>query len=106
MRKYRVTEPYKAIKIIDPYSVAIILSLREGDKNITRINLTATKFAEMTIATTIKKLKDLAKYGLVEWREVSIGTGIKEKIYKLTDKGRLLADALFKVVRTNNHPPA
>jgi len=101
MRKHRDVDKYRAIKVIDPYSIAIILALRDGDKNITRVNLSATKYAEMTIATTIKKLKELSKYGIVEWREVSIGTGIKEKIYKLTDRGKTLADALAKVLGVN-----
>ena len=98
MRKYRILEKYKALKIIDPYTIAIILALREGEKNITRVNLSATKYAEMTIATTIKKLKDLSSVGLVEWNEVHIGTGIKEKIYRLTERGQKLADVLAKVV--------
>lgn len=101
MRKYRVADKYKAIKVIDPYSIAIILALRQGSKNITLVNLSATEYAEMTIATTIKKLRELAKYGLVEWKESSIGRGIKEKTYKLTDRGMALADALAKVLGIN-----
>jgi len=95
MRVYRVKEPFKGISIFDPYTVAVLLALRErGEGNIGDINRAASKYAEMQPATTTRKLEALRKYGLVDMKKIERARGWIEKRFKLTDKGKALADAL------------
>ncbi len=99
MRIYRVKEPYKGISIFDPYTLAVLLALKErGEGNIGDINRAASKYAEMQPATTTRKLEALRKYGLVEMEKIERARGWVEKRFRLTDKGKMLADALAQAL--------
>ncbi len=97
MRIYRVKDPYKGIAIFDPYTIAVILALKEkGEGNIGDINRAASKYAEMQPATTTRKLDALYKYGIVDMKQIERAKGWIEKRFTLTEKGKLLAEALTK----------
>jgi len=99
MRIYRVKESYKGIAIFDPYTIAVILALKEkGEGNIGDINRAASKYAEMQPATTTRKLDALYKYGIVEMEKIERAKGWIEKRFRLTEKGQILADALSQAL--------
>jgi len=99
MRIYRVRDPFKGIAIFDPYTIAVILALKEkGEGNIGDINRAASKFAEMQPATTTRKLDALHKYGIVSMEKIERAKGWIEKRFRLTEKGQMLAEALTKAL--------
>ncbi|MHA1617600.1 MAG: hypothetical protein ACTSX9_09890 [Candidatus Njordarchaeales archaeon] len=99
MRIYRVKDPYRGISIFDPYTVAVLLALRErGEGNIGDINRAASKYAEMQPATTTRKLEALYRYGLVKMIKIERAKNWIEKRFKLTDKGQKIADALAEAL--------
>ncbi|MHA1617214.1 MAG: winged helix-turn-helix transcriptional regulator [Candidatus Njordarchaeales archaeon] len=98
MRIYRVAKEYEFLKVFDPYAIAIMLALKNGEKNISRTNLAASKYAEMTIATTIRKLKQLEEYGLVAVSPARKVAGVEEKLYKLTEKGERIIKAITEAL--------
>ncbi|MHA1590764.1 MAG: hypothetical protein ACTSVA_09255 [Candidatus Njordarchaeales archaeon] len=99
MRIYRVKDPYRGISIFDPYTIAVLLALRErGEGNIGDINRTASKYAEMQPATTTRKLEALYRYGLVDMTKIERAKGWIEKRFRLTEKGQKIADALAEAL--------
>ncbi len=99
-KRYRVRNDYAALKVFDPYSIIILLALREGDMNISRINHVAAKYADITLLTTSVKLKKLVEHGLVELKKTKRVAAFKEKIYGLTEKGKILADAFARFLNS------
>ncbi len=102
LRIYRVAKEYEILKIFDPYAIAIMLALKNGEKNISRTNLAASKYAEMTIATTIRKLKQLEEYGLVEALPARKVAGVEERLYRLTERGRKIIEAISDALEIKN----
>lgn len=94
MRVYRVRQQYSILKIFDPYAIMTLLALRDagGEANVGDVNRYSFKYGSPQPRTTSRKLLELKKYGLVEERTVERGGFITERIYKLTEKGKKLAD--------------
>ncbi|MEX0568818.1 MAG: hypothetical protein Q6363_006620 [Candidatus Njordarchaeota archaeon] len=94
MRVYRVRDQFSVLKIFDPYAVMTLLALRDagGEANVGDINRYSFKYGSPQPRTTSRKLAELKRYGLVEERTVERGGFIVEKIYRLTDRGKKLAE--------------
>ena len=99
MRIYRIRNNYQFIKIFDPYTIAILLALRKVDEaNIGDTNRLAAELAFMQVATTARKLEEMKAYNLVEERTVKRAGRWIEKRYRLTEKGRKIADTLYEAL--------
>ncbi len=100
MRVYRVREQYSVLKIFDPYAIVTLLALRDagGKANVGDINRYSFKYGAPQPRTTSRKLLEFKKYGLVEEETIDRGGFITEKIYKLTEKGKKLADIFAELI--------
>ncbi len=101
MRVYRVRDPYGVIKVFDPYTVVTLLALLDagGEANVGDVNRYSFKYGAPQPRTTSRKLAELKAYGLVEEETVERGGFIVEKIYRLTDKGRRLAEIFAELIK-------
>jgi len=104
MRVYRVRDSYSVLKIFDPYAVMTLLALRDagGEANVGDINRYSFKYGSPQPRTTSRKLAELKRYGLVEERSIERGGFIVEKIYRLTDKGKKLAEIFAELIGEKN----
>ncbi len=100
MRVYRVRNQYSVLKIFDPYAIMTLLALRDagGEANVGDVNRYSFKYGSPQPRTTSRKLSELKRYGLVEERTVERGGFIVEKIYRLTEKGKKLAELFAELV--------
>ncbi|MCR8463177.1 MAG: hypothetical protein QXH55_03240 [Candidatus Korarchaeota archaeon] len=99
MRVYRVRDKYSLIKVLDPYSIMTLLALRDAQRaNAGDINRYCFKYGSPQPRTTTRKLADFKKYGLVEEEVVQKGGFIVEKIYRLSEKGKKLADVIAELL--------
>ncbi|MGQ4892914.1 MAG: ArsR/SmtB family transcription factor [Candidatus Njordarchaeia archaeon] len=87
-RIYRVHEMVKNISYIDPYFISTLFAIDEINVGtVADVQKASEKYTFPTPATTSRKLRHLAEMGLVS--EEKKGKRIR---YRITDKGRELAD--------------
>lgn len=99
MRVYRVRDKYGLLRVFDPYAMMTLLALRDAQRaNAGDVNRYCFKYGSPQPRTTSRKLLEFKKYGLVEEEVVDKGGFIVEKIYKLTDKGKRLADIIAELI--------
>jgi len=101
MIKYRIARRYEILKIIDPYTIAILILLRKGSMNLSEIFRNVSEIAIISMMTLVKKIRGLLEYNLIAIVERRKGPLAEEKRYQLTPRGRQLADAFLKILGNN-----
>ncbi len=93
-----MAKDYKIIKVFDPYVIAVLLTLRNGPMNLSELFRRIGKIAEVSMVTLMRKVKILHNYGLIRVAEKRKGPFSEEKRYKLSSRGKILADAFARVL--------
>ena len=97
--RYRIAREYKVLKIFDPYTIAILLTLKNGPMNLSEIYRRVSLIAEVSIVTLIRKVRMLNKHGLIYIAEKRRAPFSEEKRYKLSPRGEIIANAFARAVR-------
>jgi len=98
MTRYRVMSGYEVLRVIDPYTIAILIVLREKEMNLSELLRNVSDIATMSMVTLANRVKILLKYGFIKVAERRKSAFTEEKKYQLTPKGRIVVDAFLKVL--------
>jgi len=95
--RYRISREYRVLKIFDPYTIAILLTLKNGPMNLSEIYRRVSSIAEVSIVTLTRKIRLLNKHGLIYIAEKRKAPFSDEKRYKLSRRGEIIANAFASV---------